>query len=222
MTAGRSRLWVVDPSLTNPEDQGVGEILKSWSGDSRVFRPALDGNGPGPAAGYGSDAVVLLGSAASVYDSFAWLTELRAWLRPILAGEVRLPVLGVCFGHQLIGEMAGAKVDFLTPAQDKRVGVEQTQVSVSRLLPDGADLRVVVSHREVLVDVPSGYRVTASRPGVPIDGLEHGSLPIFSYQFHPEAREDFAARSGIPSHEIDDRLRRDSRRILDAFGALAA
>ena len=45
------RLWVVDPSLHRPEDQGVDEVLRGWAGESRRFRPALDGDGPRPGGG---------------------------------------------------------------------------------------------------------------------------------------------------------------------------
>jgi GMP synthase-like glutamine amidotransferase len=68
-----------------------------------------------------------------------------------------------------------------------------------------------------VVAVPPRYRITAARDGVPVDGLEHEELPIFSFQFHPEAREEFASRSGIDPALIDERVRSDSRRLLAAF-----
>jgi GMP synthase-like glutamine amidotransferase len=84
-------------------------------------------------------------------------------------------------------------------------------------VPGRHDLRVVVSHREAVETLPHGYRVTARRPEVPIDGLEHDSLPVFTFQFHPEARREFVARRGLDPAAIDDRLVGDSDRLLDAF-----
>ena len=75
----------------------------------------------------------------------------------------------------------------------------------------------VVSHREEVKQEPPGYAVTARRPHARIDGLEHRELPVFSYQFHPEAREEFAQRGGIETARIDDRLRSDSRSVIRAF-----
>ena len=213
-------IWVIDPSQHHAEDQGVEEILRGWSGESRLFRPALDGDGPRPGDGYDAGAIVLMGSAASVHEDLPWLVPLRQWLKPIVVGDERRPLLGICFGHQLIADMAGARVDWLEESRDKRLGVERTKIRGSRLLGEDADLRVVVSHRETVVEAPRHYRVTATRPGVPYDGLEHETLDVFSYQFHPEARDEFAARNGIAETEIDASLRADSRRVLDAFRRL--
>ena len=76
---------------------------------------------------------------------------------------------------------------------------------------------VVVSHREEVKACPAGYRTVARRPGVPVDGLEHEQLPVFSFQFHPEAREEFAQYAGIAVARIDERLKRDNGRLLQAF-----
>ena len=86
-----------------------------------------------------------------------------------------------------------------------------------RLLPGRHALRVVVSHREEVKRLPRGFRSVARRRGVAIDGMEHDTLPVFSFQFHPEAGEEFAGRAGLDLREIDDRLREDSRRLLGAF-----
>jgi len=213
-------LWIVDPSLRTPEDQGVETLLDRWNGRHRLFRPALrPGDGPTPQSGHEAAALVVLGSAASVHDEPPWLTDLSAWLAPVVAGRIPLPLLGVCFGHQLVAQLAGGRVQSMDGL--KRVGVEDTTMQGSRLLPGVTSLRVVVSHREIVVGRPPGFAVTARRRGVEIDGLEHESLPVFSFQFHPEAREEFAARCGIPVGSLDDRLRADSVRLIDAFLALA-
>ena len=84
-------------------------------------------------------------------------------------------------------------------------------------MPGRHELRVVVSHREEVKQAPPGYRVCASRPGVELDGLEHEELEIYSFQFHPEGRDEFAGHAEIPADEIDDRVRRDGGRVLEAF-----
>jgi GMP synthase (glutamine-hydrolysing) len=214
----RPSLWIVDPSQNTPEDQGVAQILSGWSGESRLFRPSLTkGDGPCPEQGYAADGVVVMGSAASVYDRLPWLERLASWLRPILAGEITMPVLGICFGHQLIAHLAGGSVGDVNEGRTKHVGVETSVLDGGRLLPGHRELRVVVSHRERVDRLPSGYRPVATRAASPLDGLEHDELPIHSFQFHPEAREDFALRAGFDPARIDEAVRSDSRRLLEAF-----
>ena len=212
------RLWVIDPSIHHREDQGIAEVLRGWEGESRVFRPALEpGSGPFATTGLETDGVVLLGSSASVHDKFDWLSELSQWIAPLLDGRCRTPLLGICFGHQLVAHIAGGTVGYLREDHGKCVGVETTQLDGGRLLAGSHELRVVVSHREEVKVAPRGYRRTASRPNVPLDGIEHEELPVFTFQFHPEARDDFARVAGIAAPEIDERLRSDSTRLLAAF-----
>jgi len=218
MSSDLPRLWVVDPSVATPEDQGVDEVLRGWEGTHRVLRPCLDASdGPTGDDGYDFDGVVVLGSACSVHDDPPWMQALAAWLGPLLDGRVRRPLLGICFGHQLIAHLAGGRVGFMQSDRTKTVGVETSRLAGGRLIEGQRDLRVVVSHREHVERAPAGYRVVAHRPTTAIDGLEHDRLPVYSFQFHPEAREEFAARAGIDAAEIDDRLRGDSQDLLGAF-----
>lgn len=212
-------LWIVDPSLEVAETEGARTVAEAWGGPARVFLPALrPGDEP---EGYDATALVVLGSAASVEDTFDWLGRLSAWLAPVVRGEVRRPLLAVCFGHQLLAHLAGGRVAFNREDRAKRVGVEScAPAGSSRWLGD-ARLRVVVSHREQVVEPPPGFRTVGTRPGVPHDAIEHESLPLYGTQFHPEARGEFAARAGIPPAEIDARLIADSDGLLRRFAERA-
>lgn len=215
---GSGALWIIDPSVSHAEDEGTAEIVGDWAGPLRLFRPVLrPGDGPGPETGYDAAGIVLMGSAASVHDGASWMRALAAWLGPLLDGRVRRPLLGICYGHQLVAHLAGGGVDYLEAGRTKRVGVERTRLDGGRLLPGRHTLQVVVSHREQVSRCPPGYRVVARRPGAEFDGLEHPELPVYTFQFHPEARLEFARRAGIPPGEITAGLRRDSSRLLRAF-----
>jgi len=216
-------LWIVDPSVAHPEEQAVAEIVGRWRGAHRVFRPALvPADGPGPETGHDTDAVMVLGSRASVTDDLAWVGRLATWLSPLLDGSRPIPLLGICFGHQLLAHVAGAPVGPLTPDGAKRAGIETSFLEGGSLLPESVAISVVVSHREEVKSCPAGFRTVARRPGVLVDGLEHEYLPVFSFQFHPEAREEFARHAGIPPARIDERLKRDNGRLLQAFCERAA
>jgi GMP synthase (glutamine-hydrolysing) len=214
-------LVVIDPSVAVAEDQGVAEVTRGWPGPVRVLAPVLRGERVAPGDGYELGALVVLGSRASVHDDDPWLVDLAAWLRPLVTGLVERPVLGVCFGHQLVAHLAGGTVRFRDDERTALRGVAETVFEPSRLVPGGGTLRVVVSHREIVAAAPPGFRVTATRTGSSIDALEHAERAVFGVQFHPEAREEFAGRNGIDVAAIDRRLVADSLRLLERFRAIS-
>nr|WP_027003636.1 aminodeoxychorismate/anthranilate synthase component II [Hugenholtzia roseola] len=101
-----------------------------------------------------------------------------------------LPILGVCLGHQALGEYFGAKLQRATyPMHGKisRVFLEkQAQDSVLfRRLP--AQFEVVRYHSLLLTDLPASLRPLAYTQKGELMAFEHCHFPIFGVQFHPEA-----------------------------------
>ena len=70
--------------------------------------------------------------------------------------------------------------------------------------------------------VPPGYRVVARRGPVAVDGMEHESRPIFGFQFHPEAREEFLLARGLDPAELGVEARAECDGLVDAFRRLVA
>jgi GMP synthase-like glutamine amidotransferase len=221
MAHGR-RLLVIDPAVKKAESQGTAAILAGWEGQWQVLQPALrPGDGPAPGFGYELAGVVVMGSAASPLEEHVpWLQALGGWLRPLISGEVELPLLGICFGHQLLAHLAGGEVGYLRSDRDKDVGFRITELSGGRLLPGRHRLQVIVSHREVVHTVPPELRIVGSRPGVPIDAVEHRHLPLFGVQFHPEARDDFCRDHRLDLAPVAERICNDGNRLLEAYREL--
>jgi len=216
----RSPLLIIDPSIARSDPAGIARISEAWQGEVKLLRPALQGDGPRADTGYDVSAVVVLGSRASVHDDLPWERELSAWLRPILSGQVRAPLLGICFGHQLIAHAAGGRVGFVRSDQSKLVGTADSSLQC-RLLPP-TTLRVVISHCEEVKDLPAGFHACSERDGVLYDGIEHDQLPIVSFQFHPEAGEEFLRRRGVQVDASEaEVIRSDSVSLLRAFAAMA-
>lgn len=208
---------MIDPSVAWPETEGCAEVIGDWPGEVRVVRPALDPGTWPPPGGYGADGVVLMGSRASVHDDLAWLHRLGDWLDPLLDGARPIPLLGICFGHQLIAHRAGGRIGWLRPDHRGDLGVRETDLEGSRLFPDGRKMRVVASHAEIVEAAPPSFRVVASRDGVPVDAVEHERLPVFAVQFHPEARGSFLARRGADPSQLDADAAEANARLLASF-----
>ncbi len=187
-----------------------------------MLRPALrPRDGPEPGFGYDVAGIVVLGSRASVYEDLPWLRNLGAWLEPVLEGREQVPLLGICFGHQLIAERAGGEVGFVRPDRSVELGIRETLLDGCRLVPGRRLLHVVASHNEEVKTVPPGYRAVARRDRVDVDGLEHETLPIFGFQFHPEARAEFLRARGVDVSRTEAAMIADADRLLDAFRRLA-
>lgn len=160
------------------------------------------------------DGIVLSGSTASVYDETH-----ETWVEP--ASEIvrrcrddGIPLLGVCFGHQLVHRALGGVVE-----HDRRratfVGMEGIDRKDSLL--DGVSPAVPVLHADLVVDPGDGLETTARTAYNDHFCSRHTDAPIWTVQFHPEFTERVADEPG--DWNPGDRSFEDSNatRVLDAF-----
>jgi anthranilate synthase/aminodeoxychorismate synthase-like glutamine amidotransferase len=98
------------------------------------------------------------------------------------------PILGVCLGHQLVGEFYGATVGPApSPVHGETVEIEHTDVPIFRGVPRrfrGARYHSLIVERRGL---PRELRVTATGPPRTIMAVDHRSDPVHGLQFHPES-----------------------------------
>lgn len=124
-------------------------------------------------------AIVLSGGPKSVH------VEGAPSLDPAIY-ELGIPILGICYGAQLIGEQLGGVVG--RGMQGEYGRAELTRHGASLLLPDDAPEAhdVWMSHFDGVTEAPDGFVVTASTPGAPVAMLENDERRIYGVQFHPE------------------------------------
>ena len=103
------------------------------------------------------------------------------------AAKAQVPLLGVCLGHQAIGQVFGGKVVRApTPMHGKLSGVSHQGRSVFEDVPSPFEATRYHSLIVAPDSLPSELEVTA-RTGDIIMGLRHKTLPIHGVQFHPES-----------------------------------
>ncbi|MGI8809471.1 MAG: glutamine-hydrolyzing GMP synthase [Acidimicrobiales bacterium] len=96
-----------------------------------------------------------------------------------------VPVLGICYGAQLIAQQLGGEVARTDVAEYGRTALEVTGSSgLFAGLPSEQD--VWMSHADSIVRAPAGFRVTARTGVVPIAALEDVDRAVYAVQFHPE------------------------------------
>ncbi len=106
-----------------------------------------------------------------------------------LVRKATFPVLGICYGHQIIGSAFGAPMRDL--GQMLR-GYEKVSVVRKHPLFDGLppDLVVAESHRQELIEVPDEFQHLAQSTTSKVEAMAHRSKPIYGVQFHPERSND--------------------------------
>jgi GMP synthase (glutamine-hydrolysing) len=148
-----------------------------------VCRVAEGDELPDPA---GLGALVVTGSSSMVSDRLPWSERTAVWLRG--AVERGCPVLGVCYGHQLLAHAFGGTVEYNPLGrQIGTLDVTLTPAAEHDPLLSGFPqvLHVPVSHRQSVTVLPGDARLLATTPRDPHHAFSLGER-AWGVQFHPE------------------------------------
>lgn len=175
-----------------------GDLAETYGSYSAMFEALLGPEhsyrvydvqkGELPADPAENDAYVITGSASGVYDPLPWIEPLKAFLRQARGEQ---PLVGVCFGHQIMAEAFGGKVE----KSDKGWGVGLQAYEVSAREPwmdEASQVAVPGSHQDQVVALPPGARVLAGSAFTPYGVLAYEDAKAISMQFHPEFSPAYA------------------------------
>jgi GMP synthase (glutamine-hydrolysing) len=142
------------------------------------IRPCTEGPPSDPEARARIQALVLSGGPSSVYDADAPPFDER-WL------DLDVPVLGICYGMQLLATTGGGGVG---RAERREYGHADLEISESSPLFTGVDPKTPVwmSHGDHVERLPDGWRAVARTPNCPVTAMADSSGTRFGIQFHPE------------------------------------
>jgi len=149
------------------------------------------------------DAVVISGSQSSVYHDRPWIAELATWTRGALAAD--LPILGVCWGHQLLAEVLGGRVE----GGDYELGYTQIHQVADDPLFDGipSPFTAFATHSDHVVELPPGATVLAENE-VGVQAFRTDT--VYTTQFHPEydlrTAKAMIESKDLPAHDIQRAL----------------
>ncbi|KAF4763296.1 hypothetical protein HAV15_000307 [Penicillium sp. str.  len=139
------------------------------------------------------DAILLTGSKWDAFSDSGWIIELTKYVAKIFK-ETTKPILGVCFGHQIIARALGAPMG--RGSKGWEIAVEPIALSEPGWLLFGkGTLALYQMHRDIVYEVPMGCVNVGSTPKCQVQGL-YMPQRILTVQGHPE-HDEFVIRSMI-------------------------
>lgn len=133
--------------------------------------------------------VIITGSSAGAYENHAWIPPLEAFIRA--AAAARTPQVGICFGHQIMAQALGGRVQ----KSDKGWGVGRHEYHLVANTPWGAapplSFAIAASHQDQVIEPPASARVIARSDHTEFAGLHYEAHRALSFQGHPEMSADF-------------------------------
>ena len=157
----------------------------------------------------GFDAMVISGSPHAAYEPHPWIPALETTVREAIRTRA-MPVLGVCFGHQVVAQALGGRV--IRNPRGREIGTKALRVSAhgreSAMLAGLPEpLHVQLTHCDTVAAPPPGARVLATSDHDECQAFEIGSA--WCTQFHPEITAEIiraylhARRPVITSEGLD-------------------
>lgn len=125
--------------------------------------------------------IILSGGPNSVYDEKAFRID------PEIL-ELGIPILGICYGMQLITYCLDGKVE---PAKNREYGKAELEVlsAQAALFQDTPNKQTVwMSHGDLVTEAPAGFEVVATSKDCPIASIQDSERKFYGVQFHPEVR----------------------------------
>jgi len=175
------------------------------------------------------DAVLITGSSAGVYDNhLSWMEPLREFIRAAYAS--RTPMLGICFGHQIMADALGGDVR----KSEKGWGLGRHVYSVTRrpahIGGDLPEFAIACSHQDQVISAPAEAEVFLASEFTPNAGLAYRNGAAMSLQPHPEFEDDYTValaelrRGKAPDKVVDSAVQSisrpsDSREMAGYLGA---
>jgi GMP synthase (glutamine-hydrolysing) len=122
--------------------------------------------------------IILSGGPSSIYKEDAPKCDPELF-------NLGIPILGLCYGHQLIAYLCGGKVE---PAEKKEYGISYAVIDRPYGLLNGfkGKQKVWMSHGDIVYRLPEKFEVLAHTKNCPIAAFKHREKSIYGLQWHPE------------------------------------
>lgn len=144
--------------------------------------------GATPASLADCDGWMISGSPASVYDDHDWIRTGEEIVRAAHAEE--RPLIGICFGHQMIAQALGGRVE--KSAAGWGIGAREYEIVLPLPFFDSDTITLLASHQDQVVEIPADATIWSASDYCPVAGFTIGER-IVTVQGHPEYSPELVA-----------------------------
>ncbi|MCP3688490.1 MAG: type 1 glutamine amidotransferase [Gammaproteobacteria bacterium] len=189
------KIGILETGLLNDKLSGsysaypvMFEVLLDRAGRTLRYQSYSVIRGEMPGSVNDCDGWLITGSRHGVYENLPWMLELQEFIRDIY--QSRVPLVGICFGHQIIAQALGGEVAKSTSGWG--VGVHSYRVDMAQawMQEPPQQVRIYAFHQDQVVKLPARARVYSSSDFCPYAGLSYGDS-IMTMQAHPEFEEEY-------------------------------
>ncbi|KAI1317397.1 hypothetical protein EDD11_008461 [Mortierella claussenii] len=131
------------------------------------------------------DAIMISGSASNAYDDLPWINNLVGFVQKFPRTKEAPKLIGICFGHQIIGRAFNAKVS-KNPRGWELGWTSTVLTKEGQTFWGDTAMRVQELHQDVVHDVPEGFTLLASTEHTSNQSMISNDYSIVSIQGHPE------------------------------------
>ena len=165
-----------------------GNMFRRLLGPAFKFEPFDVAAGALPTEDNACEAYLITGSSSGVEDGDGWITALEEFVRTHAGSK---PMIGICFGHQLMARALGGEV--ARSPNGWGIGLHRYELKVKASWMDGTEpVALPVSHQDQVIAIGPEARVLGGSEFCPNALLDYPALRAMSLQAHPEFEPDYA------------------------------
>lgn len=208
-------IMFIDPFIECPVPHCFNHFVDNFQLKTLVHMPHVHGVETLIKRRHEIRAYVIAGSASNVTEPLPWHKPLADFLLEEL--QKGKPVLGCCFGHQLMCHAFGSDVNYHSMEKTKLKGLREMKLTRSFWnMKEGETFSMPVTHRQVVKSLGKG--LVSVSTGLPNDIVIHESLPFLSSQGHPEGSRFFCENEigDLTNDEVEAGVE-SGRRLVSFF-----
>jgi GMP synthase-like glutamine amidotransferase len=209
----KKHLMVIDPAVVKPAIESFNRMASVAPYPVTYHLPALYGTNSLNMFNKNVRGIIVLGSAASVNDDNKWQQTISDIM--IEASANCIPVLGLCYGHQLIGHAYGGKVGPLWSGEKKQ-GERIVLLKKSDMWGEPSSGPLLYSHQDGITEMPPDFEIIADSDLVSTDAIASKLEPVWGFQTHLEATQAFVDNHRLPVKDAKESFR-FGHSLLDKF-----